>query len=157
MINLANQLTRREDPTGDLEDQLLSLEISVKSAEAEFENAKLTREVAEIAVIEYDEGIFLQHKQTLEGERKRAQSDAGRKRDRFALAKNLLAENKPPSQSSPSAAAIAEKRQTKLEPLTRNGGSPMTGFGAKSRICRINSKISSNTPKPTDPRRSSMR
>jgi len=105
MVSLANQLTRRGEPTGDLEDQLLSLEIGVKSAAADFENAKLTREVAEIAVVEYEEGIFLQDKQTLEGERVLAESDVGRKEDRFALAKHLLAENKPPSKSTPAETA----------------------------------------------------
>ena len=38
-----------------LRDQLDNQKIATKSAEADFENAKLTREVAEIAVVEYEE------------------------------------------------------------------------------------------------------
>ena len=34
--------------------------MTTKSAEANYQNAKLTREVAQIAVIEYTEGIFVQ-------------------------------------------------------------------------------------------------
>ncbi len=81
MISLANQLTRRGDPTDELRDQLVKLEIEVKSAAAQFENAKLTREVAEIAVVEYDAGIFVQDRQTLDGElrtrRKRRGKEGG--------------------------------------------------------------------------------
>ncbi len=41
-----------------LKDQLVNQRITVKSAEANYENAKLAREVAEIAVVEYSEGIY---------------------------------------------------------------------------------------------------
>ena len=41
-----------------LKDQLVNQRITVKAAEANYENAKLTREVAEIAVVEYSEGIY---------------------------------------------------------------------------------------------------
>ena len=41
-----------------LKDQLVNQRITVKAAEANYENAKLAREVAEIAVVEYSEGIF---------------------------------------------------------------------------------------------------
>ena len=40
-----------------LKDQLTNQEIATKSAEAAYQNAKLTREVAEIAVVEYEEGL----------------------------------------------------------------------------------------------------
>ena len=43
-----------------LKDSLTNQKITTKSAEANHENAKLTREVAEIAVVEYEEGIFKQ-------------------------------------------------------------------------------------------------
>ena len=58
-----------------LNDQLVNQKITTKSAEANHENAKLTREVAEIAVVEYEEGIF---KQDLRHGRRRDQ--AGRVR-----------------------------------------------------------------------------
>jgi RND family efflux transporter MFP subunit len=43
-----------------LRDQLINQRITTKSAEANFQNAKLTREVAQIAVTEYVEGIYPQ-------------------------------------------------------------------------------------------------
>jgi hypothetical protein len=42
--------------------------ITTKAAEANFQNARLTREVAEIAVTEYSEGIYKQDVQTIRGE-----------------------------------------------------------------------------------------
>ena len=41
-----------------LKDQLINQKITVQSAEANYENAKIAREVAEIAVVEYSDGIF---------------------------------------------------------------------------------------------------
>ena len=46
-------------------------------------NARLTREVAEIAVIEYNEGIFLQDLTDVEGENKVAEAE-------LALAEEVL-------------------------------------------------------------------
>ena len=48
--------------------------IATKAAEAAYQNAKLTREVAEIAVKEYEEGIYLQDRATIQGEIKLAES-----------------------------------------------------------------------------------
>ena len=58
-----------------LRDQLINQRITTKSAEANFQNAKLTREVAEIAVVEYEQGIYIQDLATVEGEIKLAESD----------------------------------------------------------------------------------
>jgi len=65
-----------------LNDSLTNQKIATQGAEASFQNAKLTREVAEIAVKEYEEGIFLQDKATCEGEIKLAESDLARSSDR---------------------------------------------------------------------------
>ena len=65
-----------------LNDSLTNQKIATQGAEASFQNAKLTREVAKIAVKEYEEGIFLQDKATCEGEIKLAQSDLARSSDR---------------------------------------------------------------------------
>jgi RND family efflux transporter MFP subunit len=51
-----------------LKDQLVNQKITVKSAEANYQNAKLSREVAEIAVLEYREAIFKQDLATLKDE-----------------------------------------------------------------------------------------
>ena len=48
-----------------LRDQLTNQKITVKSAEANYQNAKLSREVAEIAVAEYSEGIYKQNQAEL--------------------------------------------------------------------------------------------
>ena len=45
------------------------------SAEAAFQNARLTGEVAEIAVKEYEEGIYPQDLQTIQGEIKTAEAE----------------------------------------------------------------------------------
>jgi hypothetical protein len=59
---------------GQAKDQLTDQMITTESAKANFGNAKLTREVAEIAVVEYQEGIFIQDQATIEGELKLAES-----------------------------------------------------------------------------------
>ncbi len=102
IISLAHQLTKPVDPTGTLQDQLISQQIDARSAAANFENAKLTREVAEIAVVEYNEGIFPHDKSTLEKERTVAQHDVARKRDLLELAKLMASEVKPSPHGSPS-------------------------------------------------------
>ena len=73
-----------------LSDQLINQKITTKSAEANYENAKLTREVAEIAVIEYVEGIFIQDQATVEGEIKLAESDLSRSEDRLDWARRMF-------------------------------------------------------------------
>ena len=73
-----------------LNDQLVNQKITTKSAEANHENAKLTREVAEIAVIEYEEGIFKQDLATVEGEIKLAESDLSRSEDRLDWARRMF-------------------------------------------------------------------
>ncbi len=53
-----------------LKDQLTNQQIKTISAQSWFTNAQLTREVAEIAVLEYREGILVQERAALEGQRK---------------------------------------------------------------------------------------
>ncbi len=73
-----------------LKDQLTNQEIATRGAEASYQNAKLTREVAEIAVTEYEEGIFKQDWETVEGEVKLAESDLKRAEDRVDWSKRML-------------------------------------------------------------------
>ena len=73
-----------------LKDQLVNQKITTKSAEANYENAKLTREVAEIAVVEYEEGIYKQDLATVEGEIKLAESDLSRSEDRLDWARRMF-------------------------------------------------------------------
>ncbi len=59
-----------------LRDQLVNQRIKTERAKADYQNAKLAREVAEIAVIEYTEGIYIQDLATAVGAVKLAESAA---------------------------------------------------------------------------------
>jgi RND family efflux transporter MFP subunit len=76
-----------------LRDQLVNQRITTKSAEAAYQNAKLTREVAEIAVIEYKEGIYPQESGALKGALMVAEASvrrAGARLDRTRNARQRL-------------------------------------------------------------------
>jgi HlyD family secretion protein len=89
-----------------LKDQLVNQKITTKSAEANHENAKLTREVAEIAVVEYVEGIYKQDESTVEGEIKLAEADLSRSEDRLAWAERMF------GKGYVSKAALTSEQQT---------------------------------------------
>jgi multidrug resistance efflux pump len=56
-------------------DQLINQQITAKSARAVFEKARLTREVAELAVVEYQEGIYPTNLAEVEGDIKIAEAE----------------------------------------------------------------------------------
>jgi hypothetical protein len=87
LIGLAKQALDQKDPRHSALDQLVKLRIDEKKAEAEYKNAKLEREIAEIAVIEYSQGVFPQELTSVEGELALAKSDMERGRDLVAIAK----------------------------------------------------------------------
>jgi RND family efflux transporter MFP subunit len=62
---------------------LTSQKIDTLAAAAAYQNVKLTREVAEIALKEYEEGIYLQDKATILGEIKLAESATSRAKARL--------------------------------------------------------------------------
>ena len=66
-----------------LRDQLWNQKIVAQVAEAAYNNARLTREVAEIAVVEYEQGIYPQDMQTIQGEVKRAELGFKKTEDRL--------------------------------------------------------------------------
>jgi multidrug efflux pump subunit AcrA (membrane-fusion protein) len=70
------------DPSA-LKDELADQVIATKGAEAAYQNAKLTREVAEIAVIEYEQGVYKQNLETALGEIALARSGLKRSEDRL--------------------------------------------------------------------------
>ncbi len=72
-----------------LKDNLINQQITTKSADANYRNATLTREVAEIAVKEYVEGIYKQDLATVEGEIKLAESELSRSLDRVDWAQRM--------------------------------------------------------------------
>ncbi len=104
LLRIAKQAREKAGATGrsqaDVEDLAINQEITVKSAEANYENAKLTREVAEIGVVEYEEGIFPQDRATAEGELKLFESDLSRATDRIQLANDQLAKIRTASDGS---------------------------------------------------------
>ncbi|MFI5458399.1 MAG: hypothetical protein ACHRXM_23460 [Isosphaerales bacterium] len=102
MIDLANQLIGRSHGLDNLNDQLVNQQIKTEAAKANFSNGELTREVAEIAVVEYEQGIFLQDRATVEGELRLAKSDLERARDSIEIAKDRLAKIKQASTGSTS-------------------------------------------------------
>jgi HlyD family secretion protein len=72
-----------------LNDTLINQVIATSSAEAAYQNARLSREVAEIAVKEYTEGILNQDLKTIEGEISAAKADRQRTKDRVEWAKKM--------------------------------------------------------------------
>ena len=65
-------------------------QVIARKAEARYQNARLTREVAEIVVVEYEEGIFKQDLATVDGEIKLAKSDLSRSEDRLDWARRMF-------------------------------------------------------------------
>ena len=68
--------------------------IAVENAKANFGNAELTREIAEIGVVEYEEGIFKQDAAVASGEVKLAESDWQRAQDAIEFTKERLTQLK---------------------------------------------------------------
>jgi RND family efflux transporter MFP subunit len=66
-----------------IRDWLVKQRITAKSAEANFINAKLTREVAEIKLSEYEKGILPQRLRSLEGEVRAAQTAIQKAEERW--------------------------------------------------------------------------
>ena len=93
--NPRNQPTKQPSDTTDalenLRDQQVNLRIVEETAQANFQNATLTREVAEIAVTEYEEGTFVMDRATLEGELFLVKSDLERAHDAIEITKDRLA------------------------------------------------------------------
>jgi biotin carboxyl carrier protein len=107
-----------------LKDSLVNQEITTKGAEAMYQNAKLTREVAEIAVKEYEEGIYKQDKLTAETEIKLAESELTRALERKTWATRMLEKGYISKQQKnieehalDKARMVIEQHQTRLDVL----------------------------------------
>ncbi len=72
-----------------LRDTLTNQNITTQQAQASYQQALLTREVAEYAVKEYLEGIFKQDLETKKGDVGRARSDLERANDRLKWSKSM--------------------------------------------------------------------
>jgi hypothetical protein len=97
ILSLAKQAMETADTT---RNRAINQQITVKSAAANYENAKLTREVAEIALVEYREGIFLQDQATIEGELRFAEFNLSRATEAIGPAKDRVAKIKDASDGS---------------------------------------------------------
>jgi hypothetical protein len=88
------------------------LQAMIASAQANYLNAQLTRQAAEIAVVEYTEGILKADLETLDGEIALAKTDLMRAQERLAAAKRRHEQDK----ASESSLAESEKdaRRAKL-------------------------------------------
>ena len=73
-----------------LKDQLTNQRITVQQAEAAYQNSKLTREVAEIALNEYIEGTYMQDIRQAEGEKALAETEMLRAKDRLKWANQMF-------------------------------------------------------------------
>ena len=101
-------------------------EIEAKNAEAVYENAKLDREIAEIAKTEYEEGIYVQDHQTILGEIALAKADLQRAKERLDWAETMkqrgrITESELISErlSHEKAMFTKEQAETKLEVLEK--------------------------------------
>jgi hypothetical protein len=65
-------------------------QLATRKAKAAYESARLTHEIAEIAVIEYQEGIFAQDLATVDAEIKLARSDLARAEDRLKRTRRMV-------------------------------------------------------------------
>jgi hypothetical protein len=75
-------------------------QIVARKAEAEYHNARLTREIAEIGVEQYIECIFPQELASVDAEIKRAESDLKRAQDRLDWVRNNSYKGFPPDGSA---------------------------------------------------------
>lgn len=74
-------------------DALKNQKFAVAQAAVSYEQARLTREVAEVAVKEYEQGTFKQSVGTIEGEIALARSDLQRAQDRYDRARARIQRN----------------------------------------------------------------
>jgi RND family efflux transporter MFP subunit len=107
-----------------LRDALTTQKIATQQAEASYKQSKLTREVAEVAVVEYVEGVFKQEKSTADGDIALAKSDLERAIDRLNWSKKMFdkgyvskAQNIADQLSMDRAKFELEKTQTSLSVL----------------------------------------
>jgi multidrug efflux pump subunit AcrA (membrane-fusion protein) len=123
-----------------LKDQLTNQQITTKSAAANYENAKLTREVAEIAVVEYEEGIFKQDLATAEGEIKLAESDLSRSEDRLDWARRMWVKGYVSEATKVSEELTLKKAQFALE-QAQSKKKVLVDFTKKKTIKELRSEV----------------
>ncbi len=121
-----------------------ALQIAIASAQADYLNARLTREVAEIAVTEYTEGILKPDLETVEGEIALAKTDLTRAQERLAATKH---ESESEKGAAPASSMVereeearkanlrlqrAQERKTRLVTVTKERTLKELNFEVKS-------------------------
>ncbi len=91
------------------------LQQAIALAEANYLNAVLTREVAEIAVTEYTEGILKQDLETADGEIALAKTDLIRAQEKLAAAKRQREQGKAPESSVAESEKEARRANRRLK------------------------------------------
>jgi hypothetical protein len=76
---------KRQEVEQHLTDIVSDAKRETRKAEAEYQDRKVQREIAEIAIREYAEGVYVQDRQTILGEIKLAESDLVRLQDRLDM------------------------------------------------------------------------
>jgi hypothetical protein len=120
MIALANRKQCAPVDSDSVAESLLNQQITTESAKSNYRNAVLTREVAELAVKEYTEGIFKQDEATLMGEVLVAQSDLSRKTDIIAELKDQHAKAQRASTGSARDAAVVSLYTERISDAERH-------------------------------------
>ena len=109
-----------------LKDALTNQVITTKGADAAYQNARLTREVAEIAVEEYEQGVYKQNLESCKIEIALAQSDLKRAEDRLDWSERMykkgylsLGQNMSERLALQRAKFALEQAQTKIRVLEK--------------------------------------
>ena len=74
-----------------LKDQLINQKITTESAKAIYENARLSRETAEISVLEYEEGLFKMRLEDVAGDVKIAEAELALAEEELKWSKDMVA------------------------------------------------------------------
>ena len=103
MATIAAPTLAAVDAIDRLNDRVMDQNWTTRTAEMNYEGAKLNREIAEIEIVAYKEGIAVQDRAVAEGELKRAQTDleargmTPRKRKfDWPVSRSLLPTSRPP-------------------------------------------------------------
>jgi HlyD family secretion protein len=94
--------------SGPESDALKIQRINVRQADASYGQARLTREVAEIAVKDYEQGVFRQNVETTDGEIALAMAELKRAEDRLAWTRRVL-EKTPPRHVDGGSRIVSDK------------------------------------------------
>jgi hypothetical protein len=97
---IAEEVLVRVEPPAGIGDELMVQRVAASTAEAQYMNAKLEMEIAQISVREYKEGIAVTEKAVLDGEMQLAQSHAKQASENVKKQQERLAKIKEVSKGS---------------------------------------------------------